>query len=214
MATPKYFSYLPNVQYALSANKAGQIDYAEMKDFFRMAVVRDDIFKQDTVYTKYTVKNGTRPDQIAYELYGDNQYYWIILQINEIVDYYNQWPLSDKELDEYVAKKYGNNGAGEIHHYETVETFDSDGNRVLPGGLEVPESFVYTYPSEIGGTVYLTSRPDYVTNVGYERALNEKKSEIFVLKKKYLQDYVREFKNYGLNAKQQQSFISIDDITP
>ena len=157
MATPKYFSYLPNVQYALSANKAGQIDYAEMKDFFRMAVVRDDVFKQDTLYTKYSVKNGTRPDQISYEIYGDNQYYWVILQINEIVDYYNQWPLSDKELDEYVSKKYGKNGASEIHHYETVETFDSDGNRVLPGGLEVPEDFVYTYPSEVGGTVYLTS---------------------------------------------------------
>ena len=214
MATPKYFSYLPNVQYALSANKAGQIDYAEMKDFFRMAVVRDDVFKQDTLYTKYTVKNGTRPDQIAYEIYGDNQYYWVILQINEIVDYYNQWPLSDKELDEYVSKKYGKNGAGEIHHYETVETFDSDGNRVLVGGMRVPEDFVYTYPSEVGGTVYLTSRPDYVTNVGYERKINEEKAEIFILKKKYLQDYVREFKNYGLNAKAQQSFISIDDITP
>ena len=47
MSTPKFFSYLPNVQYALSANKAGQIDYAEMKDFFRSMQVRDDIFKQD-----------------------------------------------------------------------------------------------------------------------------------------------------------------------
>ena len=46
MSTPKYFSYLPDVKYALSANKAGQITYAEMKDYFRMAVVRDDIFKK------------------------------------------------------------------------------------------------------------------------------------------------------------------------
>lgn len=214
MSTPKYFSYLPDVQYALSANKAGQINYAAMKDFFRMAVVRDDVFKQDTLYTKYTVQNGERPDQISYEIYGDEQYYWIILQVNEITDYYNQWALSDKELDQYISKKYGTNGASEIHHYETVDTYDSEGNLVLPGGLQVPEDFSYTYPSEIGGTVYLSSTPLYVTNAKYEKAINDAKSEIFILQKKYLYDYVREFKNYGSNVKKQTSFISIDDITP
>ena len=76
MATPKFFSYLPNVQYALSANKAGQIDYAEFKDYFRMAMVRDDVFKQDTLYDKYNVKDGARPDRVSYELYGDEQWYW------------------------------------------------------------------------------------------------------------------------------------------
>lgn len=214
MSTPKYFSYLPDVQYALSANKAGQINYAAMKDFFRMAVVRDDVFKQDTLYTKYTVQNGERPDQISYEIYGDEQYYWIILQVNEITDYYNQWALSDKELDQYISKKYGTNGASEIHHYETVDTYDSEGNLVLPGGLQVPEDFSYTYPSEIGGTVYLSSTPLYVTNAKYEKAINDAKSEIFILQKKYLYDYVREFKNYGSTVEKQTSFISIDDITP
>ena len=214
MSTPKYFSYLPNIQYALSANKAGQINYASMKDFFRLSVIRDDIFREDTVYTKYNVKNGERPDQISYELYGDEQFYWVLLQINEITDYYSQWPLSDKELDEYTAKKYGTNGGSEIHHYETVETFDSSGNLVLPGGLQVPETFVYTYPSEIGGTVYLTSTPAYVTNAGYERDINDKKSEIYTLQPKYISDYVREVKNYGRSAKKQVSFVSIDDITP
>ena len=85
---------------------------------------------------------------------------------------------------------------------------------MLPGGLQVPETFEYTYPTEINGNVYLTSRPDYVTNVGYEREINEKKASIFILKEKYIQDYVREFKNYGRQVKKQKSFISIDDITP
>ena len=141
MSSPNYFSQLPNVKYALSANKAGQINYAEMKDYFRMAVVRDDIFKEDTLYIKYTVKDGERPDQVSYEMYDDEQYYWVILQINDITDYYNQWPLSLKELDEYITKKYGATGATEIHHYETVETLDNDGNLVLPGGLQVPADF-------------------------------------------------------------------------
>ena len=214
MSSPKYFSYLPNVQYALSANKAGQINYAAMKDFFRMATVRDDVFKNDTLYTQYTVKNGERPDQVSYEIYGDEQYYWVILQINEIIDYYNEWALSDSELDQYVVKKYGVNGGSGIHHYETVETVDSEDNLVLPAGLQVPEDFKYVYPTEINGTVYKTSTPLYVTNAAYEKRINEKKAEVFVLKQRYLYDYIREFKDYGANAKKQVSFISIDDITP
>ena len=133
-------------------------------------------------YTPSILFDGERPDRVSYKMYGDEQYYWIVLQVNEITDVYNQWALSDRELEEYVAKKYGPNGASEIHHYETVETVDSDGNLVLPGGLVVPEDYSFTHTSEInGGTVYKTSRPLYVTNVAYERALNDKKSEIFVL---------------------------------
>ena len=35
--------------------------------------LRDDIFAQDTMYTEYVVQNGERPEQIAYEEYGDEE---------------------------------------------------------------------------------------------------------------------------------------------
>lgn len=213
MATPNYFSKLPNLKYAQSVNKAGHVNYITTKDFFRLLKPKDDIFKEDTIYTTYVVKDGERPDQISYEQYGDEQYYWIILQINEIIDFYNEWPLSNKELEEYCKKKYGSlEGMNKISHYETVETIDSNGNNVLPGGLTVPQDFIYYYPAYPGSDVTLSSLPTEVTFYAQEKRLNEKKSEIFILKERYISDYVREVKQFGFRSQQQDfSQISISD---
>ena len=87
--------------------KQGSPNYINIKDYFHLMTVRDDIYREETLYTTYTVQDGERPDQISYKFYGDEQWYWILLQVNEITDYYTQWPLSEQELGEYVNKKYG-----------------------------------------------------------------------------------------------------------
>ena len=215
MATPKYFSNFPNLQYATSINKAGIPNYINIKDYFHLLTPRDDIYREETLYTEYIVKNGERPDQIAYNEYGDEQYYWIILQINEIIDFYNEWPLSQNELTDFVFNKYGGDlGSAQIHHWETVETFDDDSppNLVLPGGLVVDSTFRYSYPQIPGQSTYETSFPISVTNRQYEEGLNDKKSSIFILQKKYVYDYARDFQNYGLNLKRQESFTNISDV--
>ena len=215
MSTPKYFEDQPNVEWAISANKAGIVSYVSQKDYFHLLKVRDDVYREDTLYVEYVVKDGERPDQISYEKYGDNQFYWIILQINEIVDYYNQWPLSYRELEEYCDKKYGGSvGIEQVHHYETVETYDDDGNLILPGGLTVPENFLYEYPSSPGSNARLTSQPAAVTNFDYEKELNDVKSNIFILDPKYVYDYLREVRIAGINSPVQQSYITISDVIP
>ena len=202
MSTPKYFQNFPDIQYALSVDNAGKPNYINIKDYFHLLVVRDDIYREETLYTRYTIQNGERPDQISYKFYGDEQWYWILLQINEIVDYYTQWPLSETELGDFVNKKYGGTkGSNEIHHYETVETYDTatPPNLVLPGGLKVPENFKFTYPTTPGGNVFLSSFPVSVSNYTYEKRLNDAMSELFILDKKYVFDYDREVRTYGRN---------------
>lgn len=202
MATPKYFSNFSNVEYALRANKAGKASYFSIKNYFQLLRVRDDIYKEDTLYDDYLVSNGERPDQISYNLYGDEQWYWIILQINDITDYFNQWPLSTIELEEFINTKYnGSEGAGGTHHYETVRTLDTLGNLVLPGGMSVSQNFIFQYPSTPTSTVYLSSLPVEVSNYTYEKRLNDKKAQIQVLDKKYIYDFDREVRRF--NNKQQ-----------
>ena len=95
MASPKYFRYYREpIHYTQRVNKAGKTEGITIQDYFRLLTVRDEAFRADTLYTPYTVSDGKRPDQVSYEVYGDEQFYWVILQINEITDYYNQWPLS------------------------------------------------------------------------------------------------------------------------
>ena len=82
-------------------------------------------------------------------------------EINGIVDYYQEWPLSDYELEEYALKKYGSiENAEQVRHYVTVETKDSDGNIVLPGGLIVNEEYRFYYFASPDSNVELSVEPN------------------------------------------------------
>lgn len=203
MATPKYFSNFPDIDYAWKMNKAGLIDKIKIKDYFHLLVPRDDIFRSETIYSEYVVENGMRPDQVSYKVYGDEQYYWVILQINEITDFYNQWPMSQLQLDDYLVRKYGSlEATNEIHHYETTDVFDIDGNLVLPRGMQVPGDFNFRYPQRPGSMAdsfanLASGAVIAVTNRKYEYDLNFEKSQIEILQPKYIGEWVREVRQYG-----------------
>lgn len=213
MASPNYFSYFKDINYSVSVNKAGITNNIRIKDYFNLLRVRDDIYKEETLYTEYYVKDGERPDQISYNEYGSESFYWIILQINDITDYYNQWPLSQNELNDFILNKYGSHEtAGDIHHYETIETLDDDGNFVLPGGQIVPEDFRYYYPATLGSEVILSTAPIGVTNREYEMRLNEQKSKIQIIQKKYIYEIDREVRLYGYNVENKKSEIDLKSV--
>ena len=191
MAYPTYFSDLPDIDYAYKINKSGQTRTIKIKDYFHLLTTRDDTFKKETLFYTYYVKDGQRPEQIAYEEYDDEQYYWVVLQVNEVEDYYNQWPLSQWELDRHLEKKYGSK-LNDIHHWETLEVRDDNGDVLLEAGLIVPESFVFEYQPDPTQFVYLTSRPGSVSNLDYEYQLNDSKSEIQLLRKELLYNYENE----------------------
>ncbi len=202
MSTPQYFKSFPNLDYTISANKAGIPTNIKIKDYFHLLRIREDIFKKDTLYYKYVIRNGERPDQIAYKEYGQEGWYWVVLQTNDIVDYYNEWPLSFQELDKFILKKYGSyEKASEPHHYETVNTYDGDGNLVLHGGLQVSKDYTYEYGETPGSFVSKVSFPVEVTNREFEERLNEKKSHINLIQKKYVPDIIRDINNYSKNLK-------------
>ena len=210
---PKYFFDFPNIRYAVSANSAGIPNYINIKDFFHLLKPRDDIFREDTIYQEYIVKNGERPDQIARDFYDDEQYYWIILQINEITDYYNQWPLSQYELDEFITRKYQTDAkAGEAHHYETPEVIDINQNVLLRAGHSVPKDFQFKYRPDPNETFISTAFPIEVSNRTYEYRLNDQKSVIQVLQPKYVFDYAREVQNYAYNLPEQESFADLGTL--
>ena len=213
MGFPNYFSKLPNNRYTFTVNKAGKPEFFNIKDFFHLMRVREDILDDKVLYTQYYIDSGKRPEQVSYELYGDEQYYWVILQINEIVDPHNEWPLSRVEMNEYVLRKYGSwEKADSTHHWETEETYDRDGNLILPSGLIVDESFEYFYWDDPENqTVRKKVLLNEVTNSEYEERLNEKKSVIDVLDKKYIYDYVREVRKYFKSLTSQESSVNISD---
>ena len=236
MGYPTYFSEFPNIKYPYKINKAGVVDTFTIKDFFHLLVLRDEILAEDTIYDPFTINNGERPDQIAYELYGDEALYWIILQVNDIVDVHNEWPLSSYELEEYIVKKYGSiEAANDVHHYETIQTYDDAGNLVLPGrgglspldrggvaksGLIVPENYTFTYQlypgrqerRTLSGSTGRYAACTPISNRLYEHDMNENKSQIWILQKKYLSKYLAEVYNYTSKISDIDASLDVSDI--
>lgn len=64
-------------------------------------------FRKFTVFYPYFIKDGERPDTIAYDYYGSSDYAWLVLLANQIIDPYYQWPLTDAEFHDYLIAKYG-----------------------------------------------------------------------------------------------------------
>ena len=208
MATPTYFSNFPDIDYAFKINKAGQPVGCMIKDYFHLMKVREDLFKYDTLYDNYYINKGQRPDEISYELYDDEQYYWVILQINDITDYYNQWPMHDNELEDYINLKYGTEEkADAIRFYETEPQYDDNDTVIYPGGIVVSEDFVY--PSNLGISY---QPPSAVTNRAYEWRLNDLKREIQVIQPKYMPDLIRDYERYAKSLPDVKSEVSISDV--
>ena len=80
-----YFRQLPDLDYpSLKNDRSSVYDYQVVKNLFKRAVMRDDIFNDITTFTKYSVEGDERPDQVADKFYNDSGLDWVILTTNNI----------------------------------------------------------------------------------------------------------------------------------
>lgn len=142
--TRPYFRQVPNFEY-VNRNSGGQdiSNYIPVKNLFKRGKLREDIFGNLSFFTKYKIIGDERPDNIAYKIYGDETLDWVILLSNNILNVQSEWPLPQDSFDKVMLEKYGSyeNFYSNIHHYETIETKNSSGAVVLPGGLTVPNKW-------------------------------------------------------------------------
>lgn len=90
------------------------------------------ILNNVSVFYKYQLQDGDTPEIVAYKEYGDAEYHWIIIMLNDIKDPQFDFPLNIDALERMIIKKYGytGNSHGEkiaqaynnIHHYELETT--------------------------------------------------------------------------------------------
>ena len=74
-----YFRELPNLLYpSFLPNKNSSLDFIEIKNLFRRAKLRDDLQNNFTVFEKYEIPMGLRPDTVAEELYGSDELDWVV----------------------------------------------------------------------------------------------------------------------------------------
>ena len=146
--------------------------------------------KSVVMYT-YDVQDGERPDILAYKYYNDPSLDWVILLTNNIIDPQFEWPLDDRSFERYMRKKYGSLEAAKQTHHLYEKTLREQS--VLFDGTIIPEKRVVVDKD----TYDLTSptlRRD-LDKYTYELELNEARSSIKILDKRYLPNLLSSYEN-------------------
>ena len=209
-----YIRKLPNVRYqSFLPDKNSSKDFIIVKNLFRKHKLLDDVTNATTLFNKFIVADGARPDNVAEDIYGDPELDYVVIISCGIVNLRDEWPLSNKDLYQYTENKYGLTEMNSIHHYETLEVKDENDRLILPAGNIVDSSFTIDGPAaRIGGSgnKWNGSNPSSageskftytgeeiapivgVSNFEYETLKNEKKREIRPLKKQFLRMFITE----------------------
>ena len=160
-----YFKLMPNITYDFNGN------ITVVKDIFRMVGLTIPQINE-TGLIKYYIKDGETPEILSQRVYNTPKYHWVILATNQIVNVHEEWPKSDNRLFEYVENKYGIGNATDIHHY--AKTINDENIIVDP---DSSDSSIFS-----------------VSNLAYEREINESKRQISLLKEEYIPRFVSEYK--------------------
>ena len=187
-----YFRHLPDLDYPSLANDRNSVyDYQVVKNIFKRAVLRDDVFDEVTAFTKYSVQGDERPDQVAYKFYKDSALDWVVLTTNNIVHVRDEWPMGNQDFLTYLNDKYTAQELSNVHHYETEIIRDSKGRLIQPEGLTVPAGHSVSFLDN--GVLRTESKVKLFTFLQNEIDLNDAKREINILKERYLALFLEDF---------------------
>ncbi len=187
-----YFRELPNLLYpSFLPEKSSSLDYVQVKNLFRRVKLRDDLQSIFTVFQKYEIPEGARPDTVAEELFGSSNFDWVVLTVAGILNVRNEWPLSNHNLYNYCLDKYGDS-LNSVRFFETEEVKDSNGKLILPKGKIVDSDFTIPNPTNPSSTLNPVVG---ISNFIYETRLNEEKRNINILREEFLQDFLDDMRN-------------------
>ena len=171
-----YFSKFPLLAYDIKGDKVRKL----LPDILRRVKLRSTIKSGGMLFDTYDVKNGEKPEDIAFKWFGDAELHWIILMTNNVTDRYYGWPLNQVQFAEFLTDKYGDN-VDAVHHYEVTK----DSGRTTSNG---PSD--YSYLVEVNSD---TDNAISISNRQYEERDQDKKRQIQLLNKSFLGDFIAEF---------------------
>jgi len=171
-----YFSKFPKITYDMKGDSVRKL----LPDILRRVKLRTTFKSGGILFDKYDVKEGERPEDVAFKWFGDPELHWIILMTNNVTDRYYDWPMNQVQFAEYLTDKYGTN-VDAIHHYEVTK----DSGRTTSKG---PSD--YSHKVEVNSD---TDNASSISNREYEEREQDKKRQIQLLDKSLVGDFIAEF---------------------
>ena len=169
-----YFNKFPLMVYDIK----GDENYKLLPDILKRVKLRSGLSSSRFVFDKYNVKEGERPEDIAFKYYGDPQYHWVVMMVNNITDRYYQWPMTQPDFEDFLTDKYGAGSEDAVHHYELAQTSGAT--------TSSDESHMLEVNSDTDGATTITNRE-------YENRVQNDLRQIRLLDEKYLDAFIEEF---------------------
>ena len=169
-----YFDNFPTIPY----DSAGTGELKTVTNLLRRVAIRNKARTDRLLFDTYDVKNGEKPEDIAFKFYGDAELHWIVLMVNNITDRFYQWPMTQPDFEEFLADKYGAGSEDSIHHYELAQTSGKT--------TSIDDSHMLEVNSDTSGATTITNRE-------YEEREQNRIRDIRLLDQKYLDQFVEEF---------------------
>ena len=169
-----YFNYFPLMAYDIKGDKS----YRLVTDIIKRIKVRNAVKDGLVIFDKYDVKYGENPEDIAFKYYDDAELHWVVLLVNNIVDRYYEWPLTDPQFQLFLTDKYGAGSEDAIHHYELAQTSGPTSSSDDSHMLEVNSD---------------TENATPITNREYEEREQNKLRQIKILDQRFVSQFVEEF---------------------
>ena len=172
-----YFQQFPYRVY----DAVGDGDYKVVTDLLARVALHTKAKSVYSLYDTYDVRSGETPEMVAYKQYGDTEYHWVILLVNNITDRYHQWPMNNRQFLAHLAARYDNVDA--THHYEIYQ---------VSGDTTVKIDIGPTNVDADGDTI---ASAVLITNREYEEEKQDKLRKIRLLDPEYLEQFVEDFEN-------------------
>jgi len=170
-----YFSQFPVIVY----DSVGAGEYKIVTHLLKRIALHSKAKSVSALYDTYDVRNGETPEMIAHKYYGDAEYHWVILMVNNITDRYHQWPMNNRQFLAHIDERYDNIDA--THHYEI---YQSSGDTTVK--INIGSTNIDTDGNTISDAVQVINRE-------YEEAKQDEIRKIRLLEPQYLDQFVEEF---------------------
>ena len=160
-----YFKYFPRIVYDVRGTK-NDVNIQVITNILTRVRKKLEIINA-AFFEQYFVRDGDTPESLAHQFYNDSTLHWIIMYGNYMTNPYYDWPLTYRDLQKFVNKKYGVDNVNATHHYEDADKYEVDS-------------------TASGATA--------ITNFLHEEALNDAKRSINIIRPEYTYQIISEFK--------------------
>lgn len=198
----KFYDLFPRIQYDITGDTSSSLD--TIVDITLRLGILEDVKNNTLSYYEYLVKEEDTPEILADKIYGDAEYHWIILLMNDIINPQFDWPMKSDAFNSFIISKYGSlsNAKTQIHHYEKViRRTDRNSGTYNEIQMEIDETAYNDLPEyslepetlSSGRTIDVEISTRIIYCYDWEVDRNEEKRSIKLLKKQYLGQILSEF---------------------